>query len=31
MEVVRRLSPTEGPGAGAERDKILRVEILVKE
>lgn len=31
MEVVRRLAPTEGPGATGERDKILRVEILVKE
>ncbi|WP_114313855.1 peptidylprolyl isomerase [Thermus caldifontis] len=31
MEVVRRLAPTEGPGARGERDKILRVEILVKE
>ncbi|KPD30353.1 peptidylprolyl isomerase [Thermus scotoductus] len=31
MEVVRRLAPTEGPGATGERDKILSVEILVKE
>lgn len=31
MEVVRRLTPTEGPGATGERDKILSVEILVKE
>lgn len=31
MEVVRRLAPTEGPGARGERDKILSVEILVKE
>ncbi|WP_243028609.1 peptidylprolyl isomerase [Thermus albus] len=31
MEVVRRLAPTEGPGARRERDKILSVEILVKE
>ena len=31
MEVVRRLAPTEGPGATGEGDKILRVEILVKE
>ncbi|AEV16900.1 Peptidylprolyl isomerase [Thermus sp. CCB_US3_UF1] len=31
MEVVRRLAPTEGPGAGGERDRILAVEILVKE
>ncbi|MFN4073005.1 MAG: peptidylprolyl isomerase [Thermus sp.] len=31
MEVVRRLAPTEGPGATGERDRILSVEILVKE
>lgn len=31
MEVVRRLAPTEGPGAPGERDKILSVEVLVKE
>jgi cyclophilin family peptidyl-prolyl cis-trans isomerase len=31
MEVVKRLAPTEGPGAGGERDRILSVEILVKE
>ncbi|WP_105317327.1 peptidylprolyl isomerase [Thermus tenuipuniceus] len=31
MEAVRRLAPTEGPGAAGERDKILSVEILVKE
>lgn len=31
MEVVRRLAPTEGPGAGGGRDRILSVEILVKE
>ncbi|TBH17436.1 peptidylprolyl isomerase [Thermus thermamylovorans] len=31
MEAVRRLRPTEGPGATGERDKILSVEILVKE
>ncbi|GGN05983.1 hypothetical protein GCM10007092_21040 [Thermus composti] len=31
MEVVRRLAPTEGPGASRERDRILSVEILVKE
>ncbi|MEZ0348461.1 MAG: peptidylprolyl isomerase [Thermus sp.] len=31
MEVVRRLASTEGPGAGGERDRILGVEILVKE
>ncbi len=31
MEVVRRLAPTEGPGARATPDRILSVEILVKE
>jgi len=31
MEVVRRLAPTEGLGAKAVPDRILSVEILVKE
>jgi cyclophilin family peptidyl-prolyl cis-trans isomerase len=31
MEVVRRLAPTEGPLAGGKKDKLLMVEILVKE
>ncbi len=31
MEVVKRLAPTEGPLAGGQKDKLLSVEILVKE
>lgn len=31
MDVVKRLAPTEGPGATGVRDKILSVEVLVKE
>ncbi|GIW25260.1 peptidylprolyl isomerase [Meiothermus sp.] len=30
MDVVERIAPTEGPGAGRERDKILSVKILAK-
>ncbi|BAW01646.1 cyclophilin type peptidyl-prolyl cis-trans isomerase [Thermus thermophilus] len=31
MEVARRLAPTEGPSATGAKDKLLAVEILVKE
>jgi peptidylprolyl isomerase len=31
MDVVKRLAPTEGPLAGGKKDKLLMVEILVKE
>jgi hypothetical protein len=31
MDVVKRLAPTEGPLATGKKDKLLMVEILVKE